>query len=157
MRVFVCAGIDVCCFLTYVRVRFRLGWVGTWMWEIESDEKKLCFLLCVCVRVCGPQCACLKPSMSDWQRGAWVSCKTAGCLHQLCCDNKINIHCVNLSPAWCSDWNVYDLPRLTDGHIWGRSRRYMYMHQFGPIVLIMLASVASNGGRLYSPSFWVFE
>lgn len=49
----------------------------------------------------------------------------------------------------------YSSHRWTDR--WGQNRWRMHQHQFEPIVLIMLASVASNGGRPYSPSFWVCE
>lgn len=103
-------------------------------------------------------CECQPKGVYVTKSALWVSSKTAGSLHQLGSANKINIHCVKSVTMHDAVIEMRGLLWLTQMDRKMRQNRWhMPQHHFEPIVLIILASVASNGGRPNSPSFWETE
>lgn len=91
--------------------------------------------------------------MTEGGGGSGGAVKQQGRLHQLCCDNKINIHCAKSVARRDAAVQMYDLPRLPqmDGRIGTRQMTHALAPSLEPIVVITPASVASNGGHPYSP------
>lgn len=112
---------------TYAREQFKLCF-GAWKREIEKSCA-FCFF-CVCVCVCLLTLVCMCETINEWLKpGAWVSSKTAGCLHQLFCDDKINIRFAKAVTGNDAVIEMYDLLWLTQMDTysrWGQNRWYTH-------------------------------
>lgn len=90
----------------------------------EREKRAFCFLNrcfvcpCVCVFTVCPQIK----SVNEWLKpGPGWAVKTAGCTHQLCRDNKINIGFLFFALAEAvsgngCDWNAWSPMAQADGH-----------------------------------------
>lgn len=87
-------------------------------WRMAPEES-VAFAFYVCVWVLAGYRVCMCETINEWLKAqAGLSSKTAGSLHQLCCDNKISLHCAKgCCQAWCCDWNVWSPMAHTDGQI----------------------------------------
>lgn len=154
-RVFVCRNKSTSFVFTYVTLG-ACAW--TFAMLIKRNSSITCTRADTCVCVCRPWHAREKPSMSDWRQGPGWAVKRQGASTSCAVIIKSTSIVRRLSPGmrpWLKCMISYGSPRWTDRR--GQIRWRLHRHRFESVVLIILASVASNRGRPHSPSFWARE